>query len=67
MAVHPDAVDGIFQGDWIRNSRTGEQGKVTFADCGHDNGHPHESHVRINDTDNVAIWLHSEVVRADRG
>lgn len=57
-----DAVDGIYQGDWVRNTRTGERGKVTFADAG--NGRtPHESHVRINDTKHVAIWPHSEVER----
>ena len=61
--THPDAVDGIYQNDWIRNTRTGQQGKVTFADGGHGNGHPPESHVRINDTDNGAIWPHSEVER----
>lgn len=54
-------VDGIYQGDTVTNTRTGETGTVTFA-CPED----HESHVRVRpgrDADAVQIWPHAEVRR----
>lgn len=56
MSRERDAVDGIYQGDRVVNTRTGQSGEVTFADPAE-----HESHVRTGG--DVEIWPHSEVRR----
>jgi hypothetical protein len=53
-----DQVDGIYQGDQVRNVHTGQSGEVTFADPAE-----HESHVRLDDGGDVEIWLHTDVER----
>jgi hypothetical protein len=57
-------VDGVFQGDPVRNTRTGQTGTVTFAD------RQHESHVNVDGTPadrrgypHTEIWPNSEVER----
>ncbi|MEU4234358.1 hypothetical protein AB0F17_59635 [Nonomuraea sp. NPDC026600] len=52
-----DQVDGIYQGDQVRNTSTGQRGEVTFADPAE-----HESHVRLDDGE-VEIWPHADVER----
>lgn len=60
-------VDGIFQGDRVRNTRTGETGKVTFA------SRQHESHVNVDGKPPTPsgpyteIWDHSEIDKLSEG
>lgn len=52
-----DQVDGIYQGDQVRNTATDQTGEVTFADPAE-----HESHVRLA-SGAVEIWPHADVER----